>query len=358
MKTDNRRYDIDWLRVIAIGLLLIYHTAIGFQPWGIFIGFITSKPSWEFIWAPMSMLNIWRIPLLFYVSGMGVFLAMRNRNLKQLFKERFERIGIPLIFGTFCVVPLHILLFQQYYQRPLNYMPQLGHLWFLANILAYVLIFTPLFYFLRRNDKLKAGFGLKKWLNSGLLMAAIFMLMIVEAVVFKPSPFELYAFTMHGFVLGLLAFVFGYCMMYAGNPFWHLLVKWRWLLFALAAGLFFSRMRMLLLPHPVYLSSVESNAWILALSAFAYKHLNKPSGVLQYLKEAAYPVYIVHMVFLFLGSYWLFPSGMNVVLKYFLTLFFTVACSLLCYAFIIRRIGVLRVLFGLKKTPPEKVSPS
>jgi len=35
MKTiaTNRRYDIDWLRVIAIGLLLIYHIAIGFHPW-------------------------------------------------------------------------------------------------------------------------------------------------------------------------------------------------------------------------------------------------------------------------------------------------------------------------------------
>ncbi len=31
MSTTNRRYDIDWLRVIAIGLLLIYHVAIGFQ---------------------------------------------------------------------------------------------------------------------------------------------------------------------------------------------------------------------------------------------------------------------------------------------------------------------------------------
>ena len=42
MKTSvsERRYDIDWLRVIAIGLLLVYHIGIGFQPWGVFIGFI------------------------------------------------------------------------------------------------------------------------------------------------------------------------------------------------------------------------------------------------------------------------------------------------------------------------------
>ena len=54
MSTENRRYDIDWLRVIAIGLLLIYHIAIAFQPWGVFIGFIQSDKSLEALWIPMS----------------------------------------------------------------------------------------------------------------------------------------------------------------------------------------------------------------------------------------------------------------------------------------------------------------
>ena len=72
MSTIERRYDIDWLRVIAIGFLLIYHIGIGFQPWGVFIGFIQSEKPLNSLWIPMSMLNIWRIPLLFFVSGMGV----------------------------------------------------------------------------------------------------------------------------------------------------------------------------------------------------------------------------------------------------------------------------------------------
>ena len=38
MKTA-RRHDIDWLRVITIALLLIYHIAIIFQPWAMFVGF-------------------------------------------------------------------------------------------------------------------------------------------------------------------------------------------------------------------------------------------------------------------------------------------------------------------------------
>ena len=76
----TRRHDIDWIRVITIGLLLIYHTAIGFQPWGFFIGFITNNKFLQSLWTPMTMLNVWRIPILFYVSGMGLFLAVQNRN--------------------------------------------------------------------------------------------------------------------------------------------------------------------------------------------------------------------------------------------------------------------------------------
>ena len=112
MSATNRRYDIDWLRVIAIGLLLLYHAAIGFQSWGIMIGFITNDKPWESLWIPMTMLNVWRIPLLFFVSGMGVYFAIQNRNWKQLFKERAGRIFIPFVFGIFVIVPIQLYLWQ------------------------------------------------------------------------------------------------------------------------------------------------------------------------------------------------------------------------------------------------------
>ena len=134
----NRRYDIDWLRVIAIGLLLIYHIVIGFLPWGVFIQFIQSNTSLESLWMPMTMLNIWRIPLLFFVSGMGVYFAIRKRNWKQLLVERSKRILLPLVFGVLFIVPLHILLWQKYYNQDIGYSTHLGHLWFLANIFIYV----------------------------------------------------------------------------------------------------------------------------------------------------------------------------------------------------------------------------
>ena len=61
-----------------------------------FIGFIRSEDALEGLWKPMTMLNVWRIPLLFFVSGMGLYFAMKKRNWKQLFIERSKRIQSAL----------------------------------------------------------------------------------------------------------------------------------------------------------------------------------------------------------------------------------------------------------------------
>ena len=111
MSTAIRRYDIDWVRVIAIGLLLLYHVAIAFQSWGVMIGFIATKKPWASLWIPMTMLNVWRIPLLFFVSGMGVYFAIQNRNWKQLLQERASRILLPLVFGMLAIVPISTICF-------------------------------------------------------------------------------------------------------------------------------------------------------------------------------------------------------------------------------------------------------
>ena len=161
MLTANRRYDIDWLRVIAIGLLLIYHIAIVFQPWGVIIGFIQSDKSLESLWVPMSMLNVWRIPLLFFVSGMGVCFALKKRNWKQLFLERTKRILLPFLFGVFFIVPIHFLIWQKYYSQDLTYALTRSHLWFLANIFIYVIVLSPVFFYLKRRGNGRISRALK-----------------------------------------------------------------------------------------------------------------------------------------------------------------------------------------------------
>lgn len=347
MQHSTRRYDIDWLRVIAIGLLLIYHIAIGFQPWGTMIGFITAAKPWGDLWIPMSMLNVWRIPLLFFVSGMGVYFAMQQRNWRQLITERSSRILLPFIFGMFAVVPVHIMIWRYYYKMDLQYIWDPGHLWFLANIFLYVLILSPLFFYLKHREESRPGRFIKRVLShpAGLLVVAAAM--VAEVLIIRPVPFELYAMTWHGFFLGLLAFFFGFCFVLTGPAFWKMLQRWRWVLLTLGLGLFLLRILYFGMSTPLYLIAVESLSWILAVLAFGSRHLNRSGKILAYLSPAAYPVYILHMIFLYLGSLLIFPLPLAAPVQFVLLLAFTLAGCFATYE-LIRRVKLLRPLFGLK----------
>ena len=260
--TTERRHDIDWLRVIAIGLLLIYHIAIIFQPWAMFIGFIKSDEFLEGLWKPMTMLNVWRIPLLFYVSGMGLYFAMRKRNWKQLLLERTKRILLPFLFGIVAITTLHMFVFQLYYNMPLGYFPHQGHLWFLGNIFVYVLILLPFFYYLKKdgNGKIKRMLSYLMGHPGGPLLISLFF--VLEVVLVKPQMFALYAQTWHGFFNGFLAFLFGFLFVYSGKTFWQTVLKWRWLYIGLAAVLFGIRYFIYATEAPGYLTAIESNCWI------------------------------------------------------------------------------------------------
>lgn len=348
MPVLDRRYDIDWMRVIAIALLLIYHVAIGFQPWGMMIGFITNEKSWDALWIPMSMMNVWRIPLLFYVSGMGVYFAIRNRSWKQLLLERAKRILLPFLFGVLLIVPLHIYIWQRYYHFDIAYLPGPGHLWFLGNLFVYVIVFAPIFFYLKRQEHGQLMRWMKKIFSSPLGILLMMGVFIAEVLLIDPMPFEMYAMTWHGFVLGLLAFFFGFCFVSCGVTFWPMILKWRWLFLAFAITFFIIRITYFQSSAPTYMLSIESNCWIVSFFAFAYKYFNHPSSLLRYLSRAAYPFYILHMIFLYLGSYFIFPLAIDVRIQFVLVLLATIIGCFLTYEFFIRRIAFIRLLFGLK----------
>ena len=353
---SERRHDIDWLRVIAIGLLLIYHIAIIFQPWAMFIGFIKSDESLVSLWQPMTMLNVWRIPLLFFVSGMGLYFATRKRNWKQLLVERTKRILLPFVFGIIAITPLHMFLFQDYYNMPLSYFPHQGHLWFLGNIFVYVLLLLPLCYYLKNyeNRKIKNALAALMSHPGGPFIITLFF--IVEVVLVKPQLFALYAETWHGFFNGLLAFLFGFLLVYSGKNFWNTVLKWRWLYTGIAIILFGIRFYVYGTQAPGYLMAIESNCWIFGVFGFGYRYLNKPSNTLSYLSQAAYPVYIIHMFVLYVGAFLILPLEIAPMFQFIGIVIFTIALCFFIYEFIIRRIRILRPLFGMTAKKSSKPS--
>ncbi len=346
--TTERRHDIDWLRVIAIGLLLIYHIAIIFQPWAMFIGFIKSNEPLESLWKPMAMLNVWRIPFLFYVSGMGLYFAMKKRNFRQLLTERTKRILLPFIFGIVAIAPLHFIIFQKYYNLPLSYYPHAGHLWFLGNIFAYVLVLSPLFLYLIRKEDGNFRKGLSTFMNNPMGPLTISVFFVAEAILVKPQLFTLYAETLHGYILGLLAFFFGFLFIYSGKVFWQTVSKWKWLYIGLAVMLFTIRLLVFETNSPGYLMAIESNCWIFGVFGFGYQYLNKPGKALSYLSQAAYPVYIIHMFALYTGAVLILPLELPSFMKFIIITAFTFIVCFIIYEFMIRRIDFLRPLFGLK----------
>ncbi|OOG74351.1 acyltransferase family protein [Algoriphagus sp. A40] len=347
LEKTARRYDIDWLRVIAIGLLLIYHVAIGFQPWGRMVGFITSEEPWGALWLPMALLNVWRIPLLFFVSGMGVYFAMRARSWKQLIGERARRILLPFVFGMIVIVPIHLVVWRSFYGMDQSYTWSPGHLWFLGNIFCYVLLLSPLLFYLKKKESGKVVSWIKKTLSQPWSLLLVLAAFIAEVLLINPTPFEMYAMTWHGFVLGLLAFFFGFCFVLSGEGFWEMIRRWRWAFLVLGITLYIFRIVQLGTLIPGYLLATESLCWILAVFAFGSKYLNRSGPILSYLSEAAYPVYILHMIFLYLGSVWIFPLPIPVQLQFVGVLGITLGGSFGTFE-VIRRVGFLRPLFGLK----------
>ena len=104
--TGQRRYAVDWLRTLALALLIIYHVVVSFQPWGDIICLPQTEATIESWWIFMSMVNIWHIPILFMISGMGVRFARERRDWMQLLKDRTVRILVPYVFGIFVIGPI------------------------------------------------------------------------------------------------------------------------------------------------------------------------------------------------------------------------------------------------------------
>jgi len=344
-----RRYDIDWLRTLALGLLIIYHATIGFQSWAKEIFIIQNQQPLEALWPLMAMFNVWRIPILFVVSGMGVCFAMEHRTWKLLLKERTSRILVPFIFGFFCICPITTYIACLYYDIKPAYLPNPGHLWFLGNIFIYVLLLLPLlFYFQKRPQNAVSKIFTQCFRHpTGLYLVTLPFL--VEAVLIQPEYFSLYVGTSHGFWLGLLCFLTGFILISLKDVFWCAVEGVRHLALTMAFGLYLVRLLFFGLESPAFVTAFESTNWIFAILGYGSIYLNKSSPILTYLSKAVYPVYIIHWPIQFALSYYLFPLSLPAPIKLLILLLTTLGLSFIAYELLIRHIAWIRPLFGMRR---------
>jgi len=161
----DRLYDLDWLRVFAIGMVFLthcskffdYHTTVVFNP--------VRSP---FLSAFRDFSLLWIMPLFFGISGAAVFLSKGADKIGAFIQSRSLRLLVPLIFVGTCIVnPLYVYIerlfsgqatsgffrwYPQYFDGLYgfggNFAPlgQGTHLWYLEFLFLYSLILLPLFF--------------------------------------------------------------------------------------------------------------------------------------------------------------------------------------------------------------------
>ena len=102
-----RRYDLDWLRMLAILTVFMFHSGRFFDTDGWHI----KNPTTYFgaqVWT--TFLANWLMPLVFVISGASVFYALGSRGVRKFVDDKVRRLFVPLVVGIFTHVMLQVYL--------------------------------------------------------------------------------------------------------------------------------------------------------------------------------------------------------------------------------------------------------
>ncbi len=376
-----RRYDLDWLRVIAIITLLFYHTGMIYVSWGWHIKSPQTSPAFEEV---MRWLHRWRMPLLFFISGSGTFFALKKRSFGSYAGERVKRLFVPLVFGMFVIVPPQIYYewlskgrfsgsYADFYPNVFGFQPyhdggtggafSWHHLWFICYLFFYSLISIPVFRWL----KAKGGQRFTDWVvrqvtRPGGAMWLGGIVIFISQITLKPYfPEETHALINDWayFVKNLLLFWFGYILV--SRPiFWQLLADQRRILLMgtlICTVLFYSILAVYDTEGPdnmaweiAYLISTDCLTWfsVLASVGYSFRYLNVNRPILPYLNEAVYPFYILHQTVIVTIGYYLLKTGLGIYDGFLAISLLSGLTCVSVYWFLIRPFRLTRFLFGMK----------
>ena len=364
--SKERRYDLDWIRVIVFDILIIYHVGMFFVPWE---WHIKNNELINWLQYPMEFVSHWRLPILFVISGMGTRFALSRRSGKQYIRERLQRLFIPLVTGILIVVTPQVYLervdegsvtgsflgfFPEFFQ---GLYPEGNfswhHLWFLPYLLVMSIIATPLFLYLRKENNKFIHTVSKKIKRYPLLLFGV-IVPLYGAELLAPYYPVTHALVGDWYTLSyyFVLFITGFILISLRDAFWQALKKIR--RYVLFTGILMSAIFMSLLMHtpenllyPV-VKTINVWSWIMAILAYGSRYLNSESSVVKYRNEAVYPFYILHQGIIVILGFWLKGIAIHYGVKMLIMIAGTFLFSWMIYHWILSRIRWIRPLFGLK----------
>lgn len=354
----DRKYYIDNLRWACILLLIPFHTAMAWNSWGEgnYIWFHESRILSSFIIS----ISPWYMALLFVLAGVSTRIAFKKRTYKAFIQERLTKLFLPLITGMVTVVALITYYADQYHNAyqgsflshytvfftKLNDLTGYdggwtpAHLWFLLYLFIISVLCLGIIA-LQRKFLPKLSFENMKlgWLVS-------------LAVLLPPANLIL---NLGGKSIGqyTLLYLIGYYII-SEDKILDKIIKYRFLFLAA-----------MLITEPVYIYlflwagkadgtlcwvAMYLTCWfgILALLGFAKIGFNQNNKLTRYLTQRSFSIYLFHFLWVVLFQFYLSKVTGNTVVIVLTTVSGSLIMTLVTCE-VIRRIPVVRFLFGIKR---------
>lgn len=380
-QVQGRHYGMDWLRIGAFQLLILYHVGMAFVPWDFQVK--AADPTLPWVAIPLLLTNPWRLSLLFAVSGYAsaAMFARQAGGVGGFLGSRIARLGIPLLFGMAVLVAPQAWVWlvthhgyaddfgtfwvRDYFSfRSIDgvIVPTWMHLWFVAYLLAYTLLLCVLL-------ALPKSWGAATQRAIEWAMAGPALLPLGVAFTYAVRWWLLPGWEDNHLLWGDWsahanyggAFLFGFVLR-RSEPLRAAIARW-WKVSAVAAcaGWLLLCWFQIVYPGPAlapqalwpvhnFGRSLESWCALIAAIGIADRFWNADHRWRPMLAEAVFPFYLIHMTIIIVVGYWLLDSGTGPFTRFLILVGSTVAG---CWAFYLggRQLRWLRPLIGLKAGP-------
>lgn len=381
---------LDWLRFLVVLSLAPFHGAISFTGQGVVYVYDpsvrdailhgTSPDAGPYAFRLLVLfLDNWFMHLLFFISGIGVSMALQKRNPRAFINERANRLLLPALFGVLTVIAaqswLRAINFGRFNGNFFAFYPHFfngirisasshgnfewGHLWFLVYLFVFSVLGLPLF-IRSKNWPPFSDSRLSSWMSIGgrILYPALWIGML-EAV-FRPGwpGFQNLINDWANFTVYLSFFIFGYV---AGLDRGLLEAIEKRKTIALAAGitLFVIRIEMLrtlqisdgyslLNITTQFIRGVTAFCLVLAAIGFGKRYLNRGGKALALARDNSFPLYIMHFLPLSAATLLLIGTPLPMMARWAIAVIASWV-SVAIFTEIARRIPPLRSLFGIRK---------